>query len=139
MINTMHYKILIIEDNHMNMELFTDLLEATGFTLLCAYNAEEGIVLAVAELPDLILMDVALPGMDGLQATQRLQHDVRTKGIPIVALTAHAMRGDAAKAAVAGCIGYLSKPIDTRTFAKTVTLFVEAAAGRERAPIGEQL
>jgi CheY-like chemotaxis protein len=127
------YKILIIEDNTMNMELATDLLEATGYTLLRAYTAEEGIVLAIAELPDLILMDVALPGMDGLQATQRLGRDIRTRGIPIVALTAHAMRGDAAKAEAAGCVGYLSKPIDTRTFANTVTQFVEAAVRLDRA------
>ena len=89
-----------------------------------AESAEEGIQLAVRELPDLILMDVALPGMDGLSATQRLKRDARTRGIPVVTLTAHAMSGDAERALAAGCAGTITKPIDTRSFATTVTRYL---------------
>ena len=87
-------------------------------------TAEEGVLLATSELPDLILMDVALPGMDGLSATQHLKGDPRTQGIPIVALTAHAMSGDEGRALAAGCAGYITKPIDTRSFPTTVTRFL---------------
>jgi len=121
----MPYKILIVEDNPINMELATDLLEAAGHSVVPASDAEAGIILAGTESPDIILMDLALPGMDGLQATQILRHTATTLEIPILALTAHAMQGDAAKAAAAGCIGYLTKPIDTRTFVGTVVSFVE--------------
>ena len=114
------HKILIIEDNPMNMELAVDLLEAAGHEVLTAMEAETGIELARSEQPELILMDVSLPGMDGLAATQKLKADPGTRNIPIVALTAHAMKGDEEKALAAGCQGYLTKPIDTRTFAATV-------------------
>ena len=118
-------KILLIEDNLMNMELATDLLEAAGFQVLKAERAEDGIALAVAQQPDIILMDIALPGMDGLEATRRLKQDARTARIPIVALTASAMLGDDNKARLAGCCGYIAKPVDTRRFAKTVVEFME--------------
>jgi len=117
--------ILVVEDNPMNMELAVDLLEVAGFTVLQASDAEQGILLAVANRPGVILMDVALPGMDGLEATRILRRDGRTKSIPVVALTAHAMSGDAAKATAAGCVGYISKPIETRTFAMTVAEYFE--------------
>ena len=117
--------VLLIEDNVMNMELATDLLEAAGFQVLKAERAEDGITLAVAEQPDIILMDIALPGMDGLEATIRLKQNARTVRIPVVALTASAMRGDDSKARLAGCCGYIAKPIDTRRFAKTVAEFME--------------
>jgi CheY-like chemotaxis protein len=117
-------KILIVEDNPANMELATDLLEPLGYVILPAETAEKGIQLAAHELPDLILMDVALPGMDGLSATQRLKGDPRTQRIPIVALTAHAMSGDEDRALAAGCAGYITKPIDTRSFPATVTGFL---------------
>jgi len=120
-------KILIIEDNLMNMELATDLLEASGYVVIQAGIAEKGIELARAELPDLILMDISLPGMDGLEATGVLKQDPATKYINIVALTAHAMKGDEEKALTAGCAGYIIKPIDTRTFSKTVARFIESA------------
>ena len=120
-----HRSVLLIEDNLMNMELATDLLEAAGFQVLKAERAEDGITLAVAEQPDIILMDIALPGMDGLEATRRLKQDARTVRIPVVALTASAMRGDDSKARLAGCCGYIAKPIDTRRFAKTVAEFME--------------
>jgi CheY-like chemotaxis protein len=118
-------RVLLIEDNLMNMELAADLLEAAGFQVLMAERAEDGIALAVAEQPDIILMDIALPGMDGLEATRRIKQDARTARIPIVALTASAMRGDDDRARSAGCCGYIAKPIDTRRFAKTVVEFME--------------
>ena len=120
-------KILIVEDNPMNMELATDLLEASGYIVIQAGVAEEGIELARAELPDLILMDISLPAMDGLEATGVLKQDPATKGINVIALTAHAMKGDEEKALAAGCGGYITKPIDTREFPKTVARFIEAA------------
>ena len=118
-------RVLLIEDNLMNMELATDLLEAAGFQVLKAERAEDGIAMAVAEQPDIILMDIALPGMDGLEATRRIKQDARTSWIPIVALTASAMLGDDDRARSAGCSGYIAKPIDTRQFAKTVAAFME--------------
>jgi CheY-like chemotaxis protein len=118
-------KVLLIEDNLMNMELATDLLETAGFQVLKAERAENGIAMAAAQQPDIILMDIGLPGMDGLEATRRLKLDARTARIPIVALTASAMRGDDNKAQLAGCCAYIAKPIDTRLFAKTVAAFME--------------
>jgi len=120
-------KILIVEDNLMNMELATDLLEASGYVVIQAVTAEEGIKLARAELPDLILMDISLPGMDGLEATAVLKQDPATKGINVVAMTAHAMKGDEEKALAAGGSGYITKPIDTREFPKTVARFIDSA------------
>ncbi len=118
-------KVLVIEDNPMNRQLAVDLLEVAGFAVLQAETAEKGIELAKAELPDLILMDISLPGMDGLAATGILKQDPDTKDIPIVALTAHAMKGDEEKALSAGCIDYITKPIDTKSFPKTVGRFIK--------------
>ena len=117
-------KVLLIEDNPMNMELATDLLETAGFQVFKAERAEIGITIAIEQQPDIILMDIALPGMDGLEATRRLKRDDRTAWIPIVALTASAMRGDDSKAQLAGCCGYIAKPVDTRRFAKTVVEYM---------------
>ncbi len=122
-------KILIVEDNPMNLELATDLLEASGYVIIQAGTAEEGIKLASAEFSDLILMDIGLPGMDGLEATGVLKQDPTTKDIPVIAMTAHAMKGDEEKALTAGCAGYITKPIDTREFSKTVTRFIDSAMG----------
>ncbi len=113
-------KILIIEDNPLNMELASDLLEAAGYDVVGAISGEEGLRLARIERPALILMDLALPGMDGLMATELLKADPRTSGIPVVALTAQAMKGDRDLALAAGCTDYITKPINTRTFAQTV-------------------
>ena len=117
-------RVLLIEDNLMNMELATDLLETAGFQVLKAERAEDGIAMAVAQQPDIILMDIALPGMDGLEATRRLKQVPRTAWIPIVALTASAMQGDENKALLAGCCGNIVKPIDTRQFASKVAGFM---------------
>ena len=122
-------KILIVEDNPMNLELATDLLEAAGYVVIQAGTAEEGMKLARDESPDLILMDVGLPGMDGLEATGVLKQDLATKDIPVIAMTAHAMKGDKEKALASGCAGYITKPIDTRGFWKTVARFIESSKG----------
>lgn len=111
----------------MNLQLEVDLLEVAGFAVLQAETAEKGIELAKTELPDLIIMDISLPRMDGLTATGILNQDPDTKDIPIVALTAHAMKGDEKKAIALGCDGYITKPIDTRTFSKTVARFIKSA------------
>ncbi|MBW2690181.1 MAG: response regulator, partial [Deltaproteobacteria bacterium] len=120
-------KILIVEDNSMNLELATDLLEAAGYFVIQAGSAEEGLKLARADSPDLILMDIGLPGMDGLEATGVLKQDLAITDIPVIALTAHAMQGDEEKALASGCAGYITKPIDTRTFSKTVSQFIDSA------------
>lgn len=119
-------KILIIEDNPMNMDLAVDLLELAGFNVVQAETAEKGIALAKAELPDIILMDISLPGMDGLTAAKILKADDLTKEIPVIATTAHAMKGDEEKAMAAGCNGYLTKPINTKTFSGTVGGFIQS-------------
>ena len=123
-------KILIIEDNLLNLELATDLLEANGFLVSSTRTAEEGLRLAHELLPDLVLMDFSLPGMDGLSATKHLKADPATRYLTVVGLTAHAMRGDDQIALNAGCDGYLTKPIDTRTFIATVKKFIASAAPR---------
>src|SRR5262245_20481556 len=109
-------KVLLVEDHPLNMELAADILENAGYRVLQAADAERGIAIAKAEQPALILMDVGLPGIDGLEATRMLKRDPATREIPIVALTSHAMKGDAEKALAVGCAGYISKPIDTRVF-----------------------
>ncbi len=124
----MIYRVLVIEDNHINLELVTDLLEAAGFEVYAAANAEDGLQAAKLMVPDLVLMDLSLPGMDGLAATRALRASPATCHLPIVALTAHAMKGDQDIAERAGCNGYLTKPIDTRTFVSSVTSFITMAA-----------
>jgi len=124
------HRVLVIEDNPLNLELIVDLLEAKDFSVLQARNAEEGLRLARDTGPDLILMDLSLPGMDGLAATQRLKADPATRPLLVIALTAHAMKGDEAAALAAGCDGYLTKPIDTRTFPDQVTRFISSPQNR---------
>jgi CheY-like chemotaxis protein len=120
----MNKSILIIEDNDLNRDLVTDLLEAKGFTVIHAHEADEGLRLAQKHLPALILMDLGLPGMDGLAATRALKGDARTRELMVIALTAHAMRGDEKVALDAGCDGYLTKPIDTRRFIGQIETFI---------------
>ena len=104
-------KILVIEDNPANMKLATLLLNHVGHTVLCAVDAETGLTMARSEQPDLILMDIQLPGMDGLAATELLKQDVATATIPVIALTAMAMKEDQEKTRVAGCDAYIAKPL----------------------------
>jgi CheY-like chemotaxis protein len=130
----MKHRILVVEDNPLNLELVTDLLEANGYVVLAARTAEQGIHLACRLAPDLILMDLSLPGLDGLAATKALRSDPETRHLPIIALTAHTMKGDEQLALDAGCDGYLAKPIDTRSFASKVAGFISAAITRREEP-----
>lgn len=104
-------KILVIEDHPVNMKLAVLMLEKGGHSVLTAKNAEDGLVMARAELPDVIMMDIQLPGMDGLTATGLLKADPATRAIPVIALTALAMKGDEERIRSAGCDGYLAKPL----------------------------
>jgi two-component system cell cycle response regulator DivK len=113
-------RILVVEDNPANMTLATFLLESAGHAVSKATDAETGVSMARAELPDLVLMDVQLPGMDGLQATALLKGDDATRGIPVIALTALAMKGDEERIRAAGCDGYIAKPMRYKEFLATV-------------------
>jgi CheY-like chemotaxis protein len=113
-------KILVIDDNPINLKLVSELLEFEGYKILKAADAEEAQVVLAGTLPELILMDIALPGMDGLTLTRKLKGEERTRHIRIVALTAFAMKGDDQKAFDAGCDGYITKPIDTRKLPEQV-------------------
>lgn len=130
----MKKQILVVEDNPLNLELVTDLLEANDFVVHPARTAEEAFRLARELSPDLILMDVSLPGLDGLAATRALRAESATRHLTIIALTAHAMKGDEALALEAGCDGYLAKPIDTRTFVKKVAGLIVSANSRLTEP-----
>ena len=112
--------ILIVEDNPDNMTLTVLLLESAGHAVLSAVDAEAGLTLARAQQPDLILMDIQLPGMDGLQATALLKADEVTRAIPVIALTALAMKGDEERIRAAGCDGYIAKPMGVKEFLTTV-------------------
>jgi two-component system cell cycle response regulator DivK len=112
--------ILVVEDNPANMTLCVFLLESAGHTVFKASNAEAGLTLARNERPDLILMDIQLPGMDGLEATSLLKQDEVTQNIPVIALTALVMKGDEERIRAAGCDGYIAKPMRYREFLKTV-------------------
>ena len=119
-----HAKILIVEDNPLNMELATDLLSTEGYQVLQATSVPAAREVLRASRPDLILLDIQLPGLDGLALARELQDDPRTGDIPIVALTAHAMKGDREKALQAGCRDYIAKPIDIETFLPAVARHV---------------
>ncbi|MCE9575565.1 MAG: response regulator [Deltaproteobacteria bacterium] len=112
--------ILVIEDNATNMQLAVFLLQSAGHVVLSATSAEVGLDLARAEHPQLVLMDLQLPGMDGLQATALLKGDASTRTIPVIALTALAMKGDEARIRAAGCDGYIAKPMRYQAFLATV-------------------
>ena len=109
-------KILVVEDNPANLTFAVFLLESAGHVVLSATDAEAGLTLARDEQPHLILMDIQLPGMDGLQATALLKGDNATRGIPVIALTALAMKGDEERIRAAGCDGYIAKPMRYKEF-----------------------
>ncbi len=113
-------RVLIIEDNAANMTLATFLLQSAGHSVLTASDAETGLTLTRAEQPDMVLMDIQLPGMDGLEATALLKSDAATRSIPVVALTALAMKGDEERIRAAGCDGYIAKPLAYRDFLATI-------------------
>ena len=118
-------KVLIVEDNVANMALAVFLLESAGHTVLSAVDAEAGLTLARDERPSLILMDIQLPGMDGLEATALLKRGDTTRAIPVIALTALAMKGDEERIRAAGCDGYIAKPLAYKDFLATVSSHLE--------------
>ena len=120
-------KVLVVEDNPANMTLATFLLKSAGHSVLSATDAESGLTLARSEQPDLILMDIQLPGMDGLQATALLKADEATRAIPVIALTALAMKGDEERIRAAGCDGYIAKPLAYREFLATIAIILVKA------------
>ncbi len=113
-------RILVIEDNPANMTLATFLLQSADHTVLAATDAETALTMVRAEMPDLILMDIQLPGMDGLAATKILKDDPATRAIPIIALTALAMKGDEERIRAAGCDGYIAKPMRYKQFLEAI-------------------
>jgi len=116
-------KILLVEDNEMNRDMLSRRLERKGFQVIMAIDGQQGVDLAMSEIPDLILMDMDLPIIDGWEATRRVKAGAGTRGIPVIALTAHAMVGDRDKAMAAGCDDYDTKPVDfPRLLGKIETL-----------------
>ena len=117
-------KILIIEDNEQNLYLETFLLEKQGYDVVQARNGQKGLELAVSENPDLILLDIQLPVMDGYEVARRLKQAEETKSIPIIAVTSYAMAGDRETILATGCEGYIEKPIDIDSFVEQVRGFL---------------
>ena len=113
-------RVLIVEDNEKNMKLFRDVLQATGYSTLEATTGEEAIELSLSQAPALVLMDVQLPGIDGVEALERMRQNERTASIPVLALTAQAMSGDRERFLEAGFDGYLAKPVDLGELIETV-------------------
>ena len=122
-------RILVVDDHPTNLKLVSDVLEYDGYQILKAVDADEAREIINADPPDLILMDIALPGMDGLTLTRLLKANENTRHIVIVALTAYAMKGDDQKARDAGCDGYITKPIDTRKLSGLVADFLQPVSG----------
>ena len=122
--------ILVVDDNPTNLKLVSELLEYEGYRVLQATDAEEAQTIVADTLPDLVLMDIALPGMDGLTLARILKAVRRTRHIPIVAVTSYAMKGDRQKALAAGCDAYVSKPIDTRRLPRQVAEWLEMTEER---------
>lgn len=118
-------KILLVEDNPANRLVFRDLLETAGYEVDSVEKAEDALTLVRESSPDLILMDLQLPGMDGLTATRILRENKLTRSIPIIALTSHAMPGDRERSLVAGCSGYLTKPIRIEAFRREILSILE--------------
>jgi len=117
-------KILIVDDNQDSRELVVKVLKNKGYEIVEATDGEEAIEKAVGERPDLIMLDISIPKLDGYEVTRRLKSQEQFKGTPIVALTAHAMKGDRAKALEAGCEGYISKPINIRELPDQVKSYI---------------
>ena len=113
-------RVLIVEDNGKNMKLVRDVLQASGYSTLEATTGEEAVELALSQAPALVLMDVQLPGIDGVEALERLRQNARTASIPVLALTAQAMSGDRERFLEAGFDGYLAKPVDVGELIETV-------------------
>jgi two-component system cell cycle response regulator DivK len=117
--------ILIVEDNDLNMKLFVDVLEGAGYRVLQSGEGVAGFQLARAERPDLIVMDIQLPAISGLEVTRWLKEDPELRHIPVVAVTAYAMKGDKARMLEGGCEAYLAKPISVTSFLETIRRLIE--------------
>ena len=124
----MSAKILLAEDNASNRYLATYLLKNAGFTVFTAQNGHDAVRLALAETPDLVLMDIQMPEMDGYEAAQRMHSDPRLAGVPIVAVTSYAMTSDRTKALEMGFVGYIEKPIQPLTFVSQISKFLPGKA-----------
>jgi two-component system cell cycle response regulator DivK len=124
----MTHVILVVEDNDRNLKLLRDVLEYAGYDVRVARTAEDGIAVAVKEPPDLVLMDLQLPGIDGMEALRRLRENPRTADIPVVAVTAQAMKHDRERVLEAGFDGYIEKPISVRAFPDQVRSFLSGGA-----------
>lgn len=122
----MKHTILIIEDNEQNLYLATFLLEQNGFKVVSARSGAEGVVLAGKTLPDLIILDIQLPEMDGYEVAQALRKNADLRAVPIVAVTSYAMVGDREKALGAGCTGYIEKPINPQTFKNEIENYLRS-------------
>lgn len=121
-------KILYVEDNDDNVYMLRGRLTRAGFSVVAASDGEQGVAMAASEAPDLIVMDLRLPGLDGWEATRRLKGGPNTRAIPVIALSAHAMEGDRAKALAAGCDDYDTKPVDfPRLLGKIQALLAKGA------------
>jgi len=124
-------KILIVEDNELNMRLFNDLLEAQGYEIIQARQGIEALKLAHMHFPDLILMDIQLPEISGLEVTKWIKDDEKLKRIPIIAVTAFAMKGDEQRIRESGCEGYIAKPISIVPFLQTIQHHLVASAKKD--------
>jgi two-component system cell cycle response regulator DivK len=122
-------RILVVEDNEKNMKLFRDVLDASGYRTLEATTGGEAVAVAAEHTPDLVLMDIQLPDIDGVQALEQLRADHRTASIPVLALTAQAMQGDRERFLAAGFDGYMSKPVNVRDLVETVREHCDRGSG----------
>ena len=120
----MENTILIVEDNELNMKLFNDLLQANGYDTIQSIDGQNIVQTVRAKRPDLILMDIKLPEISGLDLTKMLKEDSELKKIPVIAITAHAMEGDEQRMIEGGCDGYIAKPISTQIFLNTIAKFL---------------
>jgi two-component system cell cycle response regulator DivK len=118
-------KILVVDDNQDGRELVVKILKNRGYQMIEAVDGEEALEKAIAENPDLILMDISIPKIDGYEVTKRLKSQIKFKDTPIIALTAHAMKGDREKALEAGCEGYISKPIDIHELPDQIKFYLK--------------
>lgn len=126
----MRARILVVEDIEDNLELFRDVLQIAGYDVVCCSDGLTAVQLATMGRPDLILMDVSLPGIDGHEATRRIRADPATRRTPIIAVTAHAMPADRERALAAGCTAYLAKPVSPRVLIQVVADYLSRASPR---------
>ena len=122
-------KILLVEDNEMNRDMLSRRLVKRGYEVAIAVDGEQAVAMARSEAPDLVLMDMSLPGMDGWEATRRIKAAVETRAIPVIALTAHAMSGDREKAIAAGCDDFDTKPVELARLLAKIEALIGRAAG----------